>query len=676
MSDFAEPSRYQIPTAGRGTIVTVCAIFLAVQVVLAQVTADRISPQSAGTLDASFGASGKIVSSFSGFVSDAAVQPNGQILVAGFATIATSTTSTAGGYEVARYNSDGSLDQTFGINGVAQAAGLAVFAIALQQDNKILLAGPSTDPVNILTLIRLNPGGQLDSSFGASGVLSDPSAGVVDGSCVVVQPDLKILAGGDTSAGSVLVRYNPDGTRDSSFGSGGITTSASLGVSAMAIQLDGKIVATGPGAGALGGQVSAPFLVIRLNPDGTPDAGFGSNGLVQTAVSRSGDAPFNLALQANGQIVVVGSGGFNSTSPGGFELIRLNQDGSLDTTFGVGGKVTTTTGGAQFGFSVALQQDQRIVVVGSGGGSILEAQGVHPESLAGEILLGALGFTGSTFVVARYNTDGSLDTTFGTGGVVATSFSQPSAIATAVAIQPDDNIIVAGDTGSITSSTITSNYAIARYIAGPLAGDFSVSPGQTSIDIEQGTSAGVTITADPISGSTPPSGPIALTTSVSQAASGLTASLSAPSINIGGSATLNLAAGSTTPLGQYTVTITGTAGTIVRTASLTVTVAASSDFSIAFAQPSITVTPPEKPVVTVSIDRTGGFAGDVTVTAPSSLPKGIVLKGKGQIATSGNSAAFKFKVKPSAALGSDQLTFTGTDSTGRTRSATLTMVIQ
>src|SRR5687767_5109030 len=150
------------------------------------------------------------------------------------------------------------------------------------------------------------------------------------------------------------------GDLDTSFGTGGLVTKDLGGheqAVSIAIQQDGKIVIAGSG-------VNAPdFAVLRYNPDGSPDASFGTGGVV--LINFSGfDRAFKMAIQSDGKIVVVGSTAPNEFTNGQFALARLNPDGSLDGSFGSGGKVTTAVGNSSVALSLAFQSGGRIVVGG------------------------------------------------------------------------------------------------------------------------------------------------------------------------------------------------------------------------------------------------------------------------------------------------------------------------
>ncbi|MCS6926252.1 MAG: delta-60 repeat domain-containing protein [Candidatus Binatia bacterium] len=155
-------------------------------------------------------------------------------------------------------------------------------------------------------------------------------------SALVLQADGKIVVAGHAAGGFVLVRYQPDGSLDPSFGTGGTVTTAISGTgdfaSALAVQADGKLVV----AGYVSMAPQYSIALLRYNPDGTLDTAFGENGKVTTGDSHVASG---LALQADGKIVVAGS--FNDGANNEFLLLRYDPDGGLDPTFGIDGKVTT-----------------------------------------------------------------------------------------------------------------------------------------------------------------------------------------------------------------------------------------------------------------------------------------------------------------------------------------------
>jgi uncharacterized delta-60 repeat protein/uncharacterized repeat protein (TIGR01451 family) len=316
-----------------------------------------------GSLDPSFGSGGKMTTDFGGFdaASAAVIQPDGRIVAAG--------RSGSGDFALARYNADGSLDPTFGSGGkvTTDFGGFdAAFGVALQADGKIVAAGQG-GPGGGFALARYNTDGSLDPSFGSGGeVTTHFTSGVEVVIAVAIQLDGKIVVTGQTFAGGfqrfALARYNTDGSLDASFGSGGIVATnfgfdSAFG-GALAIQSDGKIVAAG--------RAGTDFLLARYNGDGSPDATFGSGGIVTTDFGGTFfDAAFGVALQSNGKIVA--AGGTFSFPSADFALARYNPDGSLDASFGSGGKLTTDLGGFDVANGVALEADGKILAAGTGG---------------------------------------------------------------------------------------------------------------------------------------------------------------------------------------------------------------------------------------------------------------------------------------------------------------------
>src|SRR5215831_11638481 len=216
-----------------------------------------------------------------------------------------------------------------------------------------------------------------------------------------------------------LVKAQGSAALDPTFGTGGKVTTDMAG--AVAVQADGKLVMAG--GAYISSNGNSAFALARFNSNGTLDTNFGTGGKVITDFGVSADA-MSVAVQPDGKIVVGGSanldGGYN------FELVRYNNNGTLDATFGTGGIVTTTFGVPQQGFSfalaysLALQQDGKIVLAGE-------------STINGD----------RDFALARYNTNGTLDQSFGTGGRVTTTFGQND-VAFSVAVQPDGKIVTAG----------------------------------------------------------------------------------------------------------------------------------------------------------------------------------------------------------------------------------------
>ena len=209
--------------------------------------------------------------------------------------------------------------------------------------------------------------GDLDPGFGIGGKVMTDFAGPTrnSGEGVAVQADGKLVVVG----GIGVARYNTDGSLDTTFGTGGRVTvgiiGGGTGLYAVAVQSDGKVVAAG---GASNAGTRQDFCLMRLNGDGSLDTTFGAGGEVTTDVG-SGDDDFGhaVAIQPDGKIVAAGSSGLLCRHGTDFALVRYNADGSLDTTFGTGGKVTTDffgIGKSDYACGVALQTDGKIVAAG------------------------------------------------------------------------------------------------------------------------------------------------------------------------------------------------------------------------------------------------------------------------------------------------------------------------
>jgi uncharacterized delta-60 repeat protein len=348
----------------------------------------------------------------------------------------------------------GDLDPKFGSGGTVQTnfSGNSdyAFAVAVQADGKIVVAGQSgIYPDLHSALARYNKNGALDRTFGTGGKVTltlDPAGDQL--SALAIQPDGKIVASGSLidnnfQTAFLLARFNANGSLDTGFGTNG-TVVTTFGDSTAAgqdvvLQADGKIVEVGwSGAGPY--SELNDFALARFNADGTPDSSFGSGGQLTThfpGVFNTGSVANAAVLQGDGKLVVVGNYK-NEGTPRQFALARYNTNGSLDSTFGSAGKVTTFIGsGDAVCMAAALQSDGHIVVA---------------------------GYSATTqdhdFTIARYGADGALDAGFGSGGVVATNFSTNSSdIAYGIAIQRDGKIVAGGRTGDYPAFDL----ALARY---------------------------------------------------------------------------------------------------------------------------------------------------------------------------------------------------------------------
>jgi uncharacterized delta-60 repeat protein len=319
----------------------------------------------------------------------------------------------------------GDFDATFGTDGrraIDLGASDVARAMVVQPDGKIVLVGIWLIPgYSAAAIVRLNPDGNPDPSFGLGGAVLIPNA---FGFAAALQPDGKILVGAHAYDDMFLFRLLPNGSFDASFGNGGFVSTDFGGTEAtfaLAVQPDGKIVAAGR-ATTLHSLTPGDFAVVRYNPNGSRDSSFGADGKVRTDFGGTEDA-LDLALQPDGKIVVVGAAGWSGSQ---WAVARYNPDGSLDSSFDGDGKVVTDFGrGQQGAWGVAVQPDGKIVVAGW---SANQSGGAR------------------AFALARYEPNGQLDESFGDHGRVTTG-GGGSDTGLDVVLQPNGKIVVAGQTG-------------------------------------------------------------------------------------------------------------------------------------------------------------------------------------------------------------------------------------
>ncbi|MGE5249728.1 MAG: delta-60 repeat domain-containing protein [Bacteroidota bacterium] len=324
-----------------------------------------------GALDASFDGDGRLTTAFGSGPDEAyamALQPDGRIVVAG-STYAGSQNRFD--FALARYESDGRLDQSFGINGKITTdlgGDDKAYGVGVQTDGRIIAAGYSTKNDADFALVRYDSQGNPDVSFGRNGRVVTDLGGDDGAYALVIQPDGRILAAGETTAsGSLdfaLVRYAVDGNPDATFdGDGMVATSFGPGDDygrALALQGDGKIVVAG--AASIAGSVD--FALARYNLNGSPDAGFSGDGKVTTSFGAGDDIGRAVLLQPDGKIIAAGSA-FNGTNKD-FAVARYLANGSPDMNFHFEGNVTATFGGNDdTGSAAALQPDAKIIVAGT-----------------------------------------------------------------------------------------------------------------------------------------------------------------------------------------------------------------------------------------------------------------------------------------------------------------------
>lgn len=328
---------------------------------------------SDGTLDTSFGDEGIkvfILSSILSIMTDIQIQTDGKIILAGFMD---SGAGDALDMTIIRLNEDGSLDssfsgdgiQTIDINGDADY----VMAIKIQPDGKIVAAGYTGLFDSDFALMRLLPNGNLDPSFNGTGIVTYDFGSPFDrGYAVDLMPDGRIIIAGSMSNGQsedlAVIRYNDNGTFDSTFSNDGILTlsfsSGNDNCFGVSVQPDGKMVFIGTAYLTFStNQISA----ARLNTDGSLDNTFSDDGIQLIGSGNNMDWGSDLVIQPNGKILIAGM-----TAPQGytdFSLVRLESNGSLDASFGIGGFVSTplnTDGDSPS--AMVLQNDGKVILVG------------------------------------------------------------------------------------------------------------------------------------------------------------------------------------------------------------------------------------------------------------------------------------------------------------------------
>jgi uncharacterized delta-60 repeat protein len=439
-----------------------CRRIVTPAIMLTWLISSQLAQGAAGDLDPTFGSGGTIMTDINrstDLAQAVALQADGKLVVVG-QTYKNNDYSTED-FAVARYNTDGTLDTTFGRGGKVRTdfPGLAAVpsSVVIQTDGKIVVAGGAFPLFTFLgnfEIVRYNPNGSLDRSFGNGGIVTTTFPAGSYAFDVALQPDGKIIAAGtvfvafdpgeQSDTDFALARYNTDGSLDTTFGNGGTVMTDFFGneddAFSVLIQADGKIVAVGS---ANNFASFYDFAAARYLSNGTIDTTFGVAGKVTTDFGDQGfDRARSAALQADGRIVAAG---FAITQNGGdqnFAVARYTSNGILDTTFSGDGRTQLDFGNCcQSAMKVLLQSDGKIITVGGSNGE------------SGD----------DDFLLARLNPRGSLDSTFGVGGKVRTSFGDLNGGANGAALQSDGKIVAVGF--QATFSNEWSNFALARYLA-------------------------------------------------------------------------------------------------------------------------------------------------------------------------------------------------------------------
>lgn len=415
-------------------------------------------------LDTTFGVNGKVTTSFGSLITgigDLAIQSDGKIIALG-------NINNYLGFGLARYNVDGSLDSSFGTNG--KVINTDFFqcrssGFKLTSDGKIIVAASRRlgqfSGEDIL-LIKYNSNGTLDSSFGQNGyVVTDLNSSIEYTSDISIQSDNKIIV---SSLRRKIIRYTDLGALDTTFGVNGIVTLSPLGtnispsldsneyINDVRQQSNGKIIISG-----ITDRNHVPedwdSYLLRLNIDGTIDTTFGTNGFIINDINGKNEFT-SIEILNDDSIIASGISSINDLT---LQIIlsKFYSNGAFDTSFGTNGIIITQTNNTNlidYCFDMRLQSDGKIICVGQSGRGFNFNGGTSQPS---------------DMLLLRYNTDGSLDSTFSPSGYITTSFDgNIYNNGRAVAIQNDGKIVIGGDT---LNETTGQSFALARYTFDNLA---------------------------------------------------------------------------------------------------------------------------------------------------------------------------------------------------------------
>ncbi|WP_211204022.1 leucine-rich repeat domain-containing protein [Chloroherpeton thalassium] len=420
-------------------------VFTLLCVMVTLVYGQKTLGQTPGSLDERFGVGGKVVAPIGagsttnryyndGCRSSALVrQSDGKLVVAG---------ADSSHFALMRYHSDGLLDSAFGTNGkVVAKVGSNSYAAGLiqQSDGKLVAVGAANDQ-NVFAVVRINSDGTVDSTFGTNGSITiNVTLDLLiehEALAVIQRADGKLIVAG-YAVGLEIVCFNQDGTLDESFGVGGKVSSKDGMPHAMVLQSDGKIVVVGYSNWTYG------FFVNRYTASGVIDNTFGTNGTTQVSFyglidggSSSSSPAYAVTQQSDGKLVIVGSdnneryGGGDSQSD--FVLARLNTDGSLDSSFNGDGRILIDNNCYIEELKDVVQQpDGKLVVGGYASNGLNEF-----------------------WELLRYNTDGTLDSSFGSNGAAIIDLGSKDEKLSSLVLLPNGNFIAGGYAASESSENL------------------------------------------------------------------------------------------------------------------------------------------------------------------------------------------------------------------------------
>jgi len=387
-----------------------------------------------GTIDSTFNGTGMVIldNGFLDLYQDVKIQSDGKIIAVG----TTYDASYAADFQVTRLLDDGSYDPSFGNNGVFRyhlGYETGAYACEIKDDGKILVSGISMDNFGgfEMLLIRLDENGTLDPAFGEAGVaLFDYGPGEDQVYAMTQDIDGRILLAGNIvdevyNRVPAVVRFNKNGTLDESFGESGVAkvpvVESDNRFTCIGIDPDGKIVAGGHISNGLSWY---SLLLARFDNDGVLDSSFGVDGVVNMNLNNVDDKFFDLKINNSGEIMATG---FTALAPDynfHFLLMKFDQNGTLVPAFGNNGMVVLGETSMNVGYAMDILPDDKIVVAGS---------------------LGEKAPMDSDWGIWKFNADGSLDDTFGDGGIVTTEVTtEEFDEALGIAVQEDGNLVVAG----------------------------------------------------------------------------------------------------------------------------------------------------------------------------------------------------------------------------------------
>jgi uncharacterized delta-60 repeat protein len=448
-----------------------------------------------GGLDATFALTGRLPIGFGNqFDSASSVirQTDGKFLIGG---LTSSNTTGLSAFAITRVNPDGTLDTTFGNNGrvttsFGGSTSAQITGLAQLTTGQLLAVGlVSTGSTSDVALARYNPNGSLDTAFGTNGIATVNTGAtneVVNG--IIVDGSNNVYVAGNAGNNLFAARITSAGVLDTTYGTNGVTTSpgpagsATASLQSVVLDSSGRLVASGFRGVANGTNAAlSDFLVARFTTSGALDTTFNSNGYYVTdfAGQNQPDEALGLAQQTDGKLIVGGFTGNTLPRAGAarFAVLRLNTDGTLDTTFATNGKFTSAPSGARYQSldAVGVLSDGRIVGVGVDGDP--SAPAATPDAI------------NANFAAIRLSSAGVLDTSFGTNGLATADISGNFDEARSFVVLPDGRLTLAGLAGNPTDIGGGSDFGLAQFTSdttattniASVAGPTSVTQGQSAL---------------------------------------------------------------------------------------------------------------------------------------------------------------------------------------------------